>query len=297
MLSTLEPMPTMLLLPPVVEGLSDVFEPHHKAAIVDIWGVLHNGKDIYPHAIETLRRMRDAGIVICLLSNAPRRVSTVANRLAAMGLSPGLYHYLVTSGELVFEAFSSDNHPDYASFGKRYLHVGPPELAGLLAGLDLQSVDIGDQPDFVLCTGNDATLDRYAWQVIAARDLPMICANPDLTVDVGDEVVVCAGTVAAHYTALGGRVFHHGKPHLDTYRRVSRWLGQDAASVVAIGDALATDIAGANGAGMTSVLIAGGIHKAELGIQWGETPSKGRLEIVFGKSAVVPTFVSPTLRW
>jgi ribonucleotide monophosphatase NagD (HAD superfamily) len=92
----------------------------------------------------------------------------------------------------------------------------------------------------------------------------MVCANPDLTVMHGAQLALCAGALAVHYEKLGGTVRWHGKPHRSVYDSCFELLGiADRARILAIGDSLRTDIAGANGAGIDSLLIARGLGATE----------------------------------
>lgn len=222
-------------------------------------------------------------------------------RLDDLGIRQDRYDGLVTSGELTRQALVQPPDAWHAGLGPRYLHVGPAHGFGLISRLTRVLVREPRAADFVLCTGTDLgeTVEDYAdiLAECAARRLPLLCANPDLVVDVGEQRAVCAGTLARHYESLDGEVRYHGKPYRLAYRRCMRLLGLGAGPVLAIGDALRTDVAGANAAGIDVALVAGGIHRSELGIDWGESPSTLRLTTLLAGTGHVPDFVLPCLVW
>ncbi len=286
--------------PFVLPGLAEI-AGRYQGFIIDLWGVIHDGKNPYPRAVETLDRLRTDGGRVCLLSNSPRRLSDVAARLEDMGVGSERYDHLVTSGEVAFQALIDPPDPWHAALGPRYLHLGPPLGFGLLAGLTQEQVNRPEEADFLLATGTDAgqIVEDYAGVLAdsARRGLPMICANPDLIVNVGQEVAVCAGTLARLYEALGGEVCYHGKPHPGVYRRCLDHLRLDPSAVLAVGDSLHTDVAGANAASIDVAFAAGGIHRRDLGVKWGKLPMLQSLEAFFAEATQQPNFVIPCFAW
>jgi HAD superfamily hydrolase (TIGR01459 family) len=105
---------------------------------------------------------------------------------------------------------------------------------------------------------------------MAARRLTMICANPDLVIHRGADLVYCAGALAQAYEALGGATIYAGKPHAPIYRAAlaaaaaARGAPIATSRVLAIGDALRTDIAGAAAQGFDALFVAAGIHRDAL---------------------------------
>ena len=255
--------------PPVVPHFSALVD-RYDGFIVDLWGVVHDGVRAFPGVVDCLRRLRAAGKPACLLSNAPRRIPAVQDKLRSVGVPDDAYDHVMTSGEAVHEALRDRTDPDYAALGDRFVHIGPPRDDDLTEGLPLTEVADPAAADFVLCTGIDRfeqTLDEYTpvLDQCRAANLPMICANPDLVVMVGELRAICAGTMAAYYQERGGRVLYHGKPHPGVYARCRALLGDPPAGrVLALGDSLHTDIAGAAAAGMDALLFASGIHAGAL---------------------------------
>jgi ribonucleotide monophosphatase NagD (HAD superfamily) len=128
--------------------------------------------------------------------------------------------------------------------------------------------------------------------------MPMICANPDMEVIRAGNRIICAGTLAAHYQTLGGNVRSFGKPFRATYDACLTLMGfADKSRLVAIGDSFATDIAGANAAGVDAVLVTSGIHRVELGLAYGEVPDGARLSAVCRAKGLRLKAAVPTLTW
>lgn len=262
---------------PVLTGLSD-WADRYDGYILDLWGVIHNGLEPYPGVLDCLERLKRAGKRTCLLSNAPRRVDDVIARLEEIGVPRSLYDEALSSGEATHRAIADPPDDFHAALGRRCWHLGPPRDNSVHEGLDLVMVDAPEAADFVLNTGADGyddTLEDYlpVLERAACRGLPMICANPDLTVMMGETIAICAGLLARHYEGLGGRVAYHGKPHPPIYHQCLALLGDmPQRRILAVGDNLLTDIVGANRAGLASLLVAGGIHAGELSGPDGRTP-------------------------
>lgn len=242
--------------------------------ICDVWGVLHDGVSAYPGVPECLRRLRELGKPVILLSNAPRPAVMVMRHLAGLGYEAGPdghYDRLITSGDAARTALAG------GYYGNCLLHIGPDRDMPLFEGLDIEYGAIGNC-HFALCTGlyddEHESPDDYRdlLQNLLARGLPMLCANPDELVMRGGKRIYCAGAVARAYAAIGGAVTYFGKPYPGVYRlcldALAEILGHPvlASTVLAIGDGLYTDIAGAQSAGFPSLFLSGGIHAQELGV-------------------------------
>jgi len=248
---------------PILTSIAEL-APSCDAWIVDIWGVMHNGRRAFEAAGEACRRFRAAGGLVVLLSNAPRPFTAVIDHMSSLGVDPAAYDTGVTSGDATRALIET-----WA--GKRLLHIGPQRDLGLFAGLGVETVP-AEAAEAIVCSGlfddtketpadYDALFDR-----LAARRLPMICANPDLVVERGDTLVYCAGSLAAAYAARGGEVRYAGKPHLPIYERtfaeIARLADRPVSKerMLAIGDGLDTDLKGAHAAGLRSVFIASAVH-------------------------------------
>ncbi len=238
--------------------------PRYRGFIVDLWGVIHDGVTPFAEAVACLRQIRATGSKVVLLSNAPRRAAAAEAGLLRMGISRDLFDGIVTSGEATWLALA-----DYA--GARVLHLGPQRDRSVVQDRDLVLVDAAPQADLLLNTGPDdqrgpTSIEPYlpCLEAALAAGLPMLCANPDLEIVSGGRRLICAGALAEWYGQKGGRVRSIGKPHPEVYELVWPMLeGIDRRDVLAVGDALRTDIAGARATGIDSCWVLGGIHALE----------------------------------
>ena len=254
----------------LLNGLSEIAN-NYDAFILDIWGVIHNGIEPFPGTINALKQLKAAGKKTCLLSNTARPAAGTIDHLNRMGVTRDLYDDIVTSGEATIAALSEPRDDFHSTCGNDCWFIGNSRTAEVLEYLDLNIVDHPDKASFILnsiagthAQDNKDGIIEYL-KIAAQKDLPMVCANPDLVVNVGDQQYECAGTFALHYENMGGRVEYHGKPHPYVYNRCHELLGQpDKAKLCAIGDAFHTDIAGANAFGIDSVLNLVGIHWEEV---------------------------------
>src|SRR5260370_2525829 len=192
--------------------------PYYDGFILDVWGVVHDGTAPFPGVLDCRRRLIGAGKRLVLLSNAPRRSDDVVRRIEKIGVPAGLYHGVMSSGEEAWQHLAHRDDPFYASLGRRVLQIGSERDLEMREGLDLDFVATQAEADFILNTGPaewDDTIEDYAPVLDAARrrDLPMVCANPDLVVIHNGKPALCAGALAEHYQAIGGRVRRHRKPH------------------------------------------------------------------------------------
>lgn len=266
--------------------------------ILDLWGVIHDGVTPYPGAIDTLRRLQAMGKPAVLLSNAPRRAAVAQVALRAMGIADTLYSGIMTSGEATHLALAQRSDPWFAELGKRVFHLGPARDRNVIEGLDLVRVETPGEAEFVVNTGPDdlggaSEVDEYevVLQACRAAGLPMICANPDLEVIRGGVRVICAGALTLRYEQLGGVAFWLGKPDPAIYGPVLGMLDVPRGRVLAVGDALRTDIAGAAAAGVDSCWVLGGIHGEELG------DDHALIEAAAAGAGLSPVACAPSFAW
>ena len=286
----------------LIHGVSEV-APRYDGFIVDLWGVVHDGVAPFPEALDCLRALIDDRKRVVLLSNAPRRSDDVVRRIAQIGVPEGIYHAVMSSGEEAWQHLSRRDDPFYAALGRRCLHIGSPRDQEMREGLDFDFVENPEGADFILNTGPAGWEDRIedyeaVLRAAQARGLPMVCANPDLVVIHGGRPALCAGAVAQRYEELGGSVRWHGKPHRSVYDCCLDRLGvADRARILAVGDSLRTDIAGAAGAGLDSLLIAGGIHAEEFGGGVNQAVDLELVTAALAKAGYSPIGVARRFRW
>ncbi len=239
----------------------------YDGVLSDVWGVVHNGVKPYPDAVAALTAFRAGGGRVVLITNAARTAPLIQKLLDDMGVSREAYDAIVTSGDVTRALIGR-----FA--GKVIHHVGPGADAPLLEGLDVTR-GTAEEADAVVVTGLDdpgQTPDDYTERMALwrAHGLPMVCANPDKIVEVGDRMVYCAGALADIYAEQGGEVALAGKPHAPIYAEalgaLEKAAGQklDPRRVLAIGDSVRTDATGAAAAGVDFLFITGSIHADEL---------------------------------
>ena len=259
----------------ILSGLHDIADDYD-ALVCDVWGVLHNGRMPFLAAADALRAFRERRGPVVLLSNAPRLVGTLINQFEHIGVPTDCFDAVVTSGV----AARSELAARARGHKLAMFHLGPERDRDVFEGLDVESVS-ADEAEVVLCTGlfddDHETPDDYAGRLaeLKERSLTMLCANPDIVVQRGGQLVYCAGALAREYEKIGGEVIYFGKPHpaiydltLETMRKT---CGRTVTRVLAVGDGMATDLAGANAMGFDALFVAHGIHAAELGEMTHET--------------------------
>jgi HAD superfamily hydrolase (TIGR01459 family) len=278
---------------PILSSIAEL-APTCDAWIVDIWGVMHNGVRAFDAAGEACRKFRAAGGIVILLTNAPRPFSAVVGHMASLGVDSAAYDGGVTSGDATRGLIET--------WGDRpVLHIGPERDKGLFTGLDAVLVP-AEQAQAIVCSGlHDDTKETPAdyaalFDGLAARRLPMVCANPDLVVERGDKLVYCAGALAATYAEKGGEVVYAGKPYLPIYERTFaaiesvRGLPVPKERILAIGDGLNTDLLGAHTAGLRSAFIASAVHLP------GDLDARA-LDELFASRPFRPAAALPALAW
>jgi HAD superfamily hydrolase (TIGR01459 family) len=236
--------------------------PKYHVFIFDLWGVIHDGKDLFPWTLKTLEFLKKEGKVVAFLSNSPGRVEDSKSHLCSKGLTSDFYDFLYTSGEESFQFLSSQK-------GKNIFFIGPNHEKKILDGLDMKIVLDRRDSDFVLVTGLDGKpLEAFEGllEEIKKNDIPMVCSNPDLGAFLGEFYIHSAGSLAKRYEEIGGRALYFGKPHLSVYDSLFETLSKNVldfrkSDVVAVGDSLLTDIKGANDFVIDSVLVLSGITK------------------------------------
>ncbi len=285
----------------ILDGIAEIAGTY-RHYIIDLWGVLHDGAAPYPEAPEALRRLKASGARIALLSNAPRPAEGVRDRLRELGYADDTYDVLMTSGEDSWRHLQRRPDDFYRGLGQRIYLLGLPKDEGMLADIPFTRVERVEDADVILNTGVDfgETVEtaRPALDAGLARGLPMICANPDIVIVTRGREEVCAGALARYYEQRGGAVRYHGKPYSGVYDTVFGLLGHPPRdSVLAIGDGLHTDIKGASGAGIASVLVTGGIHAREIGVEPGARPDPAAVARYCDQEGHAPTFAIGAFRW
>jgi HAD superfamily hydrolase (TIGR01459 family) len=248
---------------PILARIQDL-QPAPAAWLCDIWGVLHNGVVAFPAAVAACRAYRKSGGLVLLVSNAPRPASAVAEGLTKLGVPGDAYDQILTSGDVTREILRTWD-------SRAVHHIGPERDLGIFDGLDIRFSALA-HAEAIICTGlfddTRETAEDYRARFAqgCARSLPMLCANPDIQVERGGQLIDCAGALAKLYETMGGAVSYAGKPHPAVYAtaltRLSSLAGRALSTrdLLAIGDGVNTDIKGAAAQGIRSVYIGSAVH-------------------------------------
>jgi HAD superfamily hydrolase (TIGR01459 family) len=280
--------------PPLLAGLAAIVD-RFDAAILDQWGVLHDGAKAPPGAIEAVNAMAAAGKRLVVLSNSARLGSDAKGRLISLGYDVGVFAGIVTSGETARDMLRDRTDPFFAGRAGRVLLIARDET--LLENLGYEVVGVPEDADFVLLGSSTAPEKSLAadYAELLARaaglGLPMLCANPDRVGVAATGLIEGPGLLAAYFEAQGGVVRYIGKPHPEVYGRCRALLDDSPASrILCIGDSLEHDIAGGHQAGCLTAFVQAGIHVADL-------REPGGLERLCGKYGVTPDFRIERLDW
>jgi HAD superfamily hydrolase (TIGR01459 family) len=282
------------------------FTPHfsslaatYDVVLCDVWGVVHNSLVASTDACTALTRFRGQGGTVILITNAPRPAAVVMTTLDELAVPRAAYDAIVSSGDVTRAVIA-------ARAGERVFHVGPARDVPMFEGLDAPLAPI-ESADYVVCSGlfDDTTETPQDYVALIAamreRDLPMVCANPDIVVERGDELVYCAGAIADLYAAGGGSVLYAGKPYRPIYQqalaaaRAARGCDTEPARLLAIGDSVRTDLKGAAAFGIDCLFVTDGIHAEELGGR--DRPNAAALDDIFAAAGLYPKAVTQRLVW
>jgi HAD superfamily hydrolase (TIGR01459 family) len=291
------------MTPPLLTDHFATLAPNYDAVLSDVWGVIHNGVVAFPAACEALTRFRGNGGSVVLISNAPRPGNQVTRLLDHLHVPHSAYDGIVTSGDVTRDFVAK-------RAGEPVFHIGPERDLTIFTGLDAPFGPL-ETAHYVICSGlyddEIETPDDYRELIgkIRARNLFMVCANPDVVVERGDRLVYCAGAIADLYAEQGGEVFYAGKPYRPLYDlalaetakvRRERALGDVTLDrVLAIGDSVRTDLKGAHDLGVDCLFVTAGIHAEELGDR--ENPNPAALAKMFSGAGEMPKAVTRRLVW
>lgn len=284
---------------PVILDHAGALLSRYDVLFCDVWGVLHDGRHAYSGANDALPRFRTNGGIVVLVSNAPLPGEAVARVLDQKGVTREAWDAIVSSGDLTRLRLAALNF-------NAVHHVGPTRDLPLFNGAPINLVDLPSAQALVVTGLIDdvrETAEDYTQllQSALARSLPLICANPDLSVEVGGKIYPCAGAIAALYEGMGGQVHWEGKPHRGAYDEAFKAAARmkstsiERKHVLAIGDAVRTDLAGAAQNGIDALFVAGGLHRDQVMCE-GKIMSDRLVDLLADKAATTIA-ATPFLMW
>jgi HAD superfamily hydrolase (TIGR01459 family) len=293
----------------IIRTLADL-TGRYDAVFCDLWGCLHNGQTAYPAAVTALQGFRATGGKVVLLTNAPRPKSSVIKQLDGLGVPRDAWDIVVTSGDAAQMGMLS------GAVGRKVHHIGAlkdepfftdfaEDLAACAATqAPITRVALKDATGIV-CTGlaDDLTEtpDDYRAALLLGKTLglPMLCANPDIVVDMGAKRLYCAGALAQAYEEMGGTALYFGKPHPPIYDLARRRLTEAGApadpQILCIGDGISTDIQGGMSEALDTLFITAGLEAERFGPDV-EHPDPARLADWLDGRELSPSFAMGRLR-
>ncbi len=293
----------------IIRSLAEV-SGRYDAVFCDLWGCLHDGRTAFPAAVAALRGFRAGGGTVVLLTNSPRPKDSVIKQLDGLSVPRDAWDVIATSGDAAQMGMIS------GAVGRRVHHIGAPKDEVFFTDFaEDQQAYAASQPAIervalkdatgIVCTGlfddQTETPDDYRAALLMGKTLglPMLCANPDIVVDMGDKRLYCAGALAQAYEAMGGTALYFGKPHPPIYdlarRRLAEHTGQSDAQILCIGDGIATDIQGGMSEGLDTLFITGGLAATEFGVDV-ENPEAALLATWLDAQQRAPTLSMGRLR-
>jgi len=295
---------------PIIATLAEV-APRYRALFCDLWGCVHNGIAAFPAAVAALQAFREGGGKVILVTNAPRPKASVIRQLERLGVPDEAWDDVATSGDAAQYAMV------VGAVGRRVFHIGPEKDASFFTDFaeDVAAIAATEAPvtrvalenaEGIVCTGPfddlTETPEDYRGTFLAAKamGLKLLCANPDLVVDLGDKRIYCAGALAQLYDQMGGQSLYFGKPHPPIYDLARRRLAAldptlTDADILCVGDGIATDIAGGVAENLDTLFITGGLAAHEFGSD-SVNPDKGLLDAWLTAQGTFPTQAISFLR-
>ena len=248
-----------------VNNFSEINEKYD-SIICDIWGVIHNGQELFSSSVECLLKYKKIGYPVILVSNAPRPGNEIKLILKNMGLDEQCYDRIITSGDLTQTILNKKE------LGSRCYHIGPDRDLNVFEGVDVERVEF-DDADFIFVTGlfDDKTENDESYlpllEVGKKRGLKLLCANPDIWVQRGKDLIPCAGAISEKYKSIGGETINIGKPFSPIFDEamvlIKEISNNTSVSTIVIGDGIDTDIKGANSYNLDSLLVLGGLFSGQ----------------------------------
>lgn len=278
----------------------DAIDEGYTVLYCDLWGCLHDGVRAFPAAVAALERFRERGGAVVLMTNSPRPEREVRRQLEAMGAPRSAYDLVVSSGDAAQAAMAA------GQFGRRVYHIGPERDLPFFSDAEGRPIDVERVPleeaESIVCTGlfddRTETPEDYRATILygKTKGLKLLCANPDIVVDVGETRIYCAGAIAKAYEEAGGRSYYFGKPHPPIYAlaraRLAALTGWEPRTdeILAVGDGIATDVLGAMGEGIDAIFVTGGLAAAETGTGPAGGPDPERLGRFLGEARLAPRY-------
>ena len=273
-----------------IKNFQDIAD-NYDALICDVWGVIHNGRELFEGVNDCLVKFRSKQKPVVLLSNAPRPSKYIERMLNQLGLERKSFNEIVTSGDMTMSVLNESH------YGSKCYHIGPDRDLNIFDGVNVSRVSF-DEADFLFVTGlvDDEVEDENSYSSILddakKRNLKLIFTYPDIVVQRGEKLIPCAGAIAKKYEEIGGKAINIGKPFSPIFDKAVNLIKgineNQNPRIIVIGDGLETDIKGANILKMDSLLVLGGLFASE---------SERNIIEVLKKKNIFPSYYTEELKW
>ena len=234
-----------------IEGLREI-AGQFDAMLIDQFGVIHDGRNLYPGAAQVLAELRKLQIPVVVITNSGKRAAASETRIVEMGIARDHFVACVSSGEVAYQLLGVTTALVIGKQGEDY-------------GFDqVERVYDPREADIMLILGSDApdtSLEDYG-RMFQGIDLPCICCNPDKLAITANGLQPAAGAIAEVYAKQGGKVTWIGKPHAQIYGFALDLLERPG-RVLCIGDSAEHDVAGGRGAGLSTLLVQQGVSAGQ----------------------------------
>lgn len=246
-----------------IQSLLDLIDDYD-LFLFDQWGVIHDGKNIFPKAEEVFLHLQNLKKQVVIISNSGKKSSDNISRMRKLGAKNTLNVSLITSGDVCRDLLVNKKNY-FKNFGNKYFVIATEYP--LLSETQYQQVHNLEKSDFLLlCTTTNFDeynlIDNIFLEAINLK-LPLVCSNPDVLGISGEDVHPSTGDLAIKYKKMGGKTYIIGKPGDEIFEFALNRTGIDKIKTLMIGDSLFNDIYGANQFNIDSLLITSGIHKKD----------------------------------
>ena len=287
----------------IITSLAEISD-RYDALFCDLWGCVHDGLTPFADAVSAMQSFRTKGGTVMLVTNAPRPHAPVRKQLQRIGVPDNAYDGIATSGDSARAAMFC------GAVGQNIYFIGQTHDQDFFSPLELvedpktiTQVTLEEAEGIVCCGPFDPLEDleemRPQLLIAKTKGLKLLCANPDIVVDRGNNREWCAGALAKLFTEIGGESLYFGKPHSPIYDLARRRLNTLRKSIpdsriLCVGDGLLTDIDGALGEELDSLFITGGLAARET--KTVDQPEPQALEAYLTQEMMQPTYSIGKLR-
>lgn len=285
----------MKMIKPVV-NISKIMDSHD-VYVCGLNGVIYDGQNFFPEAIEALIRLRKNGKQVVLLSNTAMRLTELIEKMYAAGVSPRLFNNIITMGEVLHSQLQVGSHR-YAALGQVFYNLGDGDTS-VFEGLNYHNTENASRADFLYIGSAPSHIAEDYMEILshsASLNIPMLCIGNDTSAFINGEIGSASASIAEQYAILGGRIVTLGKPdkQIISYA-IEEYKNIPSDRILMIGDSVSTDIKGANNAGLASMLVSKGIHVNYLGE--GYIPDVTKTRELSTTIGAAPDYVISNLRW